>query len=142
MKVWRFDCSVELKGKLTGTDGRTFEFPGYSRSVLTLRLKRNRNVNRKIHIRYQIRKPASLFDIQMLGNGKYANRNEHQNQQNQRFWHKNRKTITKNIAKTEKLKIPTSLWCILFTILFKWFLNSWKTCTVRFKSSVTKTRPY
>ena len=44
----------------------------------------------------------------MLKNGKYANRNEHENRETEVFWHKNRKTDLKNSQnrKTENPNVP------------------------------------
>ena len=46
---------------------------------------------------------------QMLKNGKYANRNEHENRETEVFWHKNRKTDLKNSQnrKTENPNVPS-----------------------------------
>ena len=41
----------------------------------------------------------------MLKNGKSVNRNEHQNRENEVFWHKNRKTDLKN-SQNRKTKNP------------------------------------
>ena len=59
----------------------------------------------------KIRKPINIFrenQNQMLKNGKSVNRNEHQNRENEVFWHKNRKTDLKNSQnrKTENPSAP------------------------------------
>ena len=43
----------------------------------------------------------------MLKNGKSVNRNEHQNRENQVFWHKNRKTDLKN-SQNRKTENPSA----------------------------------
>ena len=54
---------------------------------------------------------------QMLKNGKYANRNEHENRETEVFWHKNRKTDLKKIKQKPLIK-PIRKFFLKFLFFF------------------------